>query len=181
LLPDASQLLVLSEGGELVLIRANPDKLDEIARHKVLEGRCGIIRSSSATASTSATPKGPPASNSPWLARAPRIQRRHRHANCNRQTRIVTAAAGIHSVVGFMRISGGTSFGRRRQNELNRIQLQFGPNFCARLLEATLCQENPLFSQKLFSPSQLIQNTTEWGWREIIRLTPKITPIAAFR
>jgi outer membrane protein assembly factor BamB len=39
LLPDAGQLLVLSEQGELVLIRANPAKLDEVARQKVLEGK----------------------------------------------------------------------------------------------------------------------------------------------
>jgi hypothetical protein len=39
LLPDAGQLLVLSETGELVLIRANPSKLEELARHKVLEGK----------------------------------------------------------------------------------------------------------------------------------------------
>jgi outer membrane protein assembly factor BamB len=39
LLPDAGQLIVLSESGELALIRANPDKFDEVARHKVLEGK----------------------------------------------------------------------------------------------------------------------------------------------
>jgi outer membrane protein assembly factor BamB len=40
LLPDAGQLLVLTEQtGELVLIRANPDKLDEVGRAKVLEGK----------------------------------------------------------------------------------------------------------------------------------------------
>jgi outer membrane protein assembly factor BamB len=31
--------LVLSEEGDLVLIRANPDKLDEVARQKVLDGK----------------------------------------------------------------------------------------------------------------------------------------------
>jgi len=40
LLPDAGQLLVLTETtGELVLIRANPAKLEEVARQKVLEGK----------------------------------------------------------------------------------------------------------------------------------------------
>jgi outer membrane protein assembly factor BamB len=39
LLPDADQLLVLSEQGDLVLIRANPEKLDEVARQKVLDGK----------------------------------------------------------------------------------------------------------------------------------------------
>jgi outer membrane protein assembly factor BamB len=39
LLPDAGQLLVLSETGDLVLIRANPSKLEELARHNVLEGK----------------------------------------------------------------------------------------------------------------------------------------------
>ncbi|HEX4072300.1 MAG TPA: PQQ-binding-like beta-propeller repeat protein [Planctomycetaceae bacterium] len=39
LLPDAGQLLVLSEEGDLVLIRANPEKLDEVARQKVLDGK----------------------------------------------------------------------------------------------------------------------------------------------
>jgi outer membrane protein assembly factor BamB len=39
LFPDAGQLLVLSEEGDLVLIRANPDKLDEVARQKVLDGK----------------------------------------------------------------------------------------------------------------------------------------------
>ena len=39
LLPSADQLLVLSETGELVLLRTNPDKLDELTRHRVLEGR----------------------------------------------------------------------------------------------------------------------------------------------
>jgi outer membrane protein assembly factor BamB len=39
LLPDSGQILVLSEEGDLVLIHANPEKLDEVARHKVLEGK----------------------------------------------------------------------------------------------------------------------------------------------
>ncbi len=39
LLPDGNQLLVVSDGGELVLLRASPDKLVEIARHQVLDGR----------------------------------------------------------------------------------------------------------------------------------------------
>jgi outer membrane protein assembly factor BamB len=39
LLPDAGQLLVLSESGDLVLVRANPAKFEEVARHKVLEGK----------------------------------------------------------------------------------------------------------------------------------------------
>jgi outer membrane protein assembly factor BamB len=39
LLPDADQLLVLSESGEAVLLRTNPEKLDELARHQVLEGK----------------------------------------------------------------------------------------------------------------------------------------------
>jgi outer membrane protein assembly factor BamB len=39
LLPDAGQLLVLSESGELALVRANPSKLDEVAKVKVLEGK----------------------------------------------------------------------------------------------------------------------------------------------
>jgi outer membrane protein assembly factor BamB len=40
LLPDAGQLLVLTEKPcELVLIRANPSKLDEVARHKVFDGK----------------------------------------------------------------------------------------------------------------------------------------------
>jgi outer membrane protein assembly factor BamB len=30
---------VLSENGEAVLLRTNPEKLDELARHKVLEGK----------------------------------------------------------------------------------------------------------------------------------------------
>ena len=39
LLPDAGQLLVLSEFGDLVLIRANPEKLEELARQKMLNGK----------------------------------------------------------------------------------------------------------------------------------------------
>ncbi len=39
LLSDAQQLLVLSEEGEAVLLRASPEKLDELARHRVLEGK----------------------------------------------------------------------------------------------------------------------------------------------
>ncbi len=39
LLPDADQLLVISESGELVLVRATPEKLVELARFRVFEGR----------------------------------------------------------------------------------------------------------------------------------------------
>lgn len=39
LLPDQDQLLVISEDGELVLLRATPEKLIELARHQVLDGR----------------------------------------------------------------------------------------------------------------------------------------------
>ncbi|MCO6456327.1 MAG: PQQ-binding-like beta-propeller repeat protein [Pirellulaceae bacterium] len=39
LLPDQDQLLVLSEDGELVLLRATPQQHTELARHGVLEGR----------------------------------------------------------------------------------------------------------------------------------------------
>ncbi len=39
LLPDGDQLLVISEDGDLVLLRATPEKLDELTRLKVLEGR----------------------------------------------------------------------------------------------------------------------------------------------
>jgi outer membrane protein assembly factor BamB len=39
LLPDADQLLVTSEDGELVLLRATPDTHEELARYQVLEGR----------------------------------------------------------------------------------------------------------------------------------------------
>jgi outer membrane protein assembly factor BamB len=39
LLPAAGQLLVISETGELVLLRATPQKLEELARYQVLNGR----------------------------------------------------------------------------------------------------------------------------------------------
>jgi hypothetical protein len=39
LLPDAEQLLVISEAGELVLLRATPKKLVELARYQALNGR----------------------------------------------------------------------------------------------------------------------------------------------
>jgi outer membrane protein assembly factor BamB len=39
LLPDADQLLVLSETGDVVLLRATPEKLDELARFKAIEGK----------------------------------------------------------------------------------------------------------------------------------------------
>ncbi len=39
LLPDGNQLLVLAEKGDLILLRANPEKLDERGRHAVLSGR----------------------------------------------------------------------------------------------------------------------------------------------
>ena len=39
LLPDADQLLIISEDGELVLLRANPEQHEELARHQVLDGR----------------------------------------------------------------------------------------------------------------------------------------------
>ena len=40
LLPDADQvLLVLAETGDIVLLRANPERLEEITRFKVLEGK----------------------------------------------------------------------------------------------------------------------------------------------
>lgn len=39
LLPDQDQLLVLSEDGELVLLRATPEQHTELAKHGVLEGR----------------------------------------------------------------------------------------------------------------------------------------------
>ncbi len=39
LLPDAGQLLVLSEKGEVVLLRTNPDKLEELARLQAIEGK----------------------------------------------------------------------------------------------------------------------------------------------
>lgn len=39
LLVDADQLLVISEGGEIVLLAANPDRPEELARWKALEGK----------------------------------------------------------------------------------------------------------------------------------------------
>lgn len=39
LLPDADQLLILSETGELVLLAANPKKLEELARFEAIEGK----------------------------------------------------------------------------------------------------------------------------------------------
>ncbi len=39
LLPAADQILVISETGELVLLRATPEKLVERARYQVLNGR----------------------------------------------------------------------------------------------------------------------------------------------
>ena len=39
LLPDADQLLVVAENGDLVLVRADPEKLDEITRVEVLRGK----------------------------------------------------------------------------------------------------------------------------------------------
>ena len=39
LLPAADQLLVISESGEIVLLRATSDDLQELARHKMLEGK----------------------------------------------------------------------------------------------------------------------------------------------
>ena len=39
LLPSGNQLLVISEYGELVLLRATPGDIVELARHRVLEGR----------------------------------------------------------------------------------------------------------------------------------------------
>ena len=39
LLPAADQLLVTSETGDLVLLRATPEKLEELTRWKVLEGK----------------------------------------------------------------------------------------------------------------------------------------------
>ncbi|MCH8215418.1 MAG: PQQ-like beta-propeller repeat protein [Planctomycetes bacterium] len=39
LLPSGGQLLVISEQGELVLLRASPDSFSELGRHKVLSGR----------------------------------------------------------------------------------------------------------------------------------------------
>ena len=39
LLPGADQLLVISEQGELILVRATPDKPTELARYDALSGR----------------------------------------------------------------------------------------------------------------------------------------------
>lgn len=39
LLPDADQLLVLSEVGDVVVLRANPKNLEELARKKVLSDK----------------------------------------------------------------------------------------------------------------------------------------------
>ena len=39
LLPDAGQLLVTAETGDLVLVRADPEKLEELARIEVLHGK----------------------------------------------------------------------------------------------------------------------------------------------
>ena len=39
LLPDADQLLVLAETGDVVLLRPNPERLEEMTRFKVLEGK----------------------------------------------------------------------------------------------------------------------------------------------
>jgi len=39
LLSDADQILVLSETGELVLLEANPKRLTELARQKILSGK----------------------------------------------------------------------------------------------------------------------------------------------
>lgn len=39
LLPDADQLLLAAESGELILLRTNPEKLEELARVEVLEGK----------------------------------------------------------------------------------------------------------------------------------------------
>ena len=39
LLPDADQLLVTTEKGDVVLVRADPERLEELARIEVLEGK----------------------------------------------------------------------------------------------------------------------------------------------
>ena len=39
LLADAGQLLVISEKGEVVLVRANPEKLEELGRFSAIEGK----------------------------------------------------------------------------------------------------------------------------------------------
>ena len=39
LLPEADQLLVLTETGEVVVLRANPKELEELARTKVLSDK----------------------------------------------------------------------------------------------------------------------------------------------
>jgi outer membrane protein assembly factor BamB len=39
LLPDANQLLVISETGELVLLAANPESLEELARFPAIDGK----------------------------------------------------------------------------------------------------------------------------------------------
>lgn len=39
LLPSGDQILVMSEDGELILLRASPSELVELTRHRVLEGR----------------------------------------------------------------------------------------------------------------------------------------------
>jgi outer membrane protein assembly factor BamB len=39
LMPDADQLFVLSEKGEAVLLRTNPERLEELTRFKVLDGK----------------------------------------------------------------------------------------------------------------------------------------------
>jgi hypothetical protein len=39
LLPDADQLLVMAEKGDVVLLRTNPERLEELTRFKVLDGK----------------------------------------------------------------------------------------------------------------------------------------------
>ncbi len=39
LLPDADQLLVMAEDGDVLLLRANPDRLEELARFEALDGK----------------------------------------------------------------------------------------------------------------------------------------------